>query len=181
MIVSDLGQFYKDVVVKKLVKQSGYDNLMAVPRLVKITINAGLGEAARDKGNLSAALEEMALISGQRPIVTTARKAIAGFNIRENWPIGCKVTLRRQRMYEFVDRLVNIAIPRIRDFRGLNSKSFDGRGNFNMGIKEQIIFPEIDFDKISQVSGLDIAITTSATNDKEAKQLLVAFNFPFKE
>ena len=178
--MSDLAQFYKEVVVKKLMEKPGYDNVMAVPRLVKITINAGLGEAARDKNSLATALAEMALISGQKAVVTTARKAIAGFSIRENWPIGCKVTLRRNRMYDFVDRLVNIAIPRVRDFRGLNLNSFDGRGNFNLGIKEQIIFPEIDFDKINRISGLDIAITTSARTDEEAKQLLVAFNFPFK-
>ena len=178
--MSDLAQFYKEVVVKKLMEKPGYDNVMAVPHLVKITINAGLGEMARDKNSLATALAEMALISGQKAVVTTARKAIAGFSIRENWPIGCKVTLRRNRMYDFVERLVNVAIPRIRDFRGLNPNSFDGRGNFNLGIKEQIIFPEIDFDKINRISGLDIAITTSASTDEEAKQLLVAFNFPFR-
>ena len=179
--MSQLGKFYKETVVKQLMENPGYANPMAVPRLVKITLNMGLGESARDKNNLKTAQEEMALISGQRPVTTTARKAIAGFKIREGWPIGYMVTLRRNMMYSFFERLVNIAIPRIRDFRGFGSKSFDGRGNFNMGIKEQIIFPEIDFDKISRISGLDVAITTSANTDEEAKHLLSAFNFPFKD
>ena len=179
--MSRLGNFYKDTVVKQLMENHGYKNPMAVPRLVKITLNMGLGNVAKDKNILKTALEEMALIAGQRPVMTTARKAIAGFNIREGWPIGCMVTLRRGMMYNFFERLVMIALPRVRDFRGLSSKSFDGRGNCNMGIKEQIVFPEIDFDKISQISGLDIAITTSAYTDEEAKHLLAAFNFPFKD
>ena len=179
--MSRFSDFYKKEVVKQLMKTPGYDNPMAVPRLIKITLNMGLGDLARDKNNLKVAQQEMALIAGQRPVVTTARKAIAGFNIREGWPIGCMVTLRRNMMYNFFERLINIAIPRIRDFRGLGAKSFDGRGNFSMGIKEQIIFPEIDFDKISRISGLDIAITTSANTDAEAKHLLAAFNFPFKD
>ena len=179
--MSRMGEFYKETVVKRLMETPGYTNPMAVPRLVKITLNMGLGDSAKDKNNLKVAQEEMALISGQRPVVTNARKAIAGFGIREGWPIGCMVTLRRNMMYDFFERLVGIAIPRIRDFRGFGSRSFDGRGNFNMGIKEQIIFPEIDFDKISKISGLDIAITTSADTDEEAKHLLSAFNFPFKD
>lgn len=179
--MSRLGDFYKDKVVKQLMEKPGYENPMAVPRVLKITLNMGLGDSARDKNNLKVAVNEIALIAGQRPIVTTSRKAIAGFSIREGWPIGCMVTLRRNKMYNFLERLINIAIPRIRDFRGLSPKSFDGRGNFNMGIKEQIIFPEIDFDKISQISGFDIAITTSANTDVEARHLLAAFNFPFKE
>ena len=179
--MSRFGDFYKDKVVKQLMENPGYENPMAVPRLLKITLNMGLGESAKDKNNLKVATDEMALIAGQRPIVTTTRKAIAGFNIREGWPIGCMVTLRRNMMYNFFERLINVAIPRIRDFRGLSSKAFDGRGNFNMGIKEQIIFPEIDFDKVNKISGLDIAITTSATTDDEAKHLLAAFNFPFKD
>ena len=179
--MSSWSDFYKETVVKQLMEEPGYTNPMAVPRLVKITLNMGLGDAAKDKNNLKTAQEEMALIAGQRPVLTTAHKAIAGFSIREGWPIGCMVTLRRSMMYNFFERLVNIAIPRIRDFRGFSAKSFDGRGNFNMGIKEQIIFPEIDFDKISRISGLDVAITTSANTDKEAKHLLAAFNFPFKD
>ena len=179
--MSSMADFYRETVVKQLMETPGYTNIMAVPRLVKITLNMGLGDSAKDKNNLKVAQEEMALIAGQRPVVTNARKAIAGFNIREGWPIGCMVTLRRSMMYDFFERLINIAIPRIRDFRGFSSKSFDGRGNFNMGIKEQIIFPEIDFDKISRISGLDIAITTTANTDEEAKHLLSAFNFPFKD
>ena len=179
--MSRMGDFYKETVVKRLMETPGYTNPMAVPRLVKITLNMGLGDSAKDKNNLKVAQQEMALIAGQRPVVTNARKAIAGFGIREGWPIGCMVTLRRNMMYDFFERLVNIAIPRIRDFRGFGFRSFDGRGNFNMGIKEQIIFPEIDFDKISKISGLDIAITTSADTDEEAKHLLSAFNFPFKD
>jgi len=176
-----LKDFYKQTVVKQLMENPGYSNPMAVPRLSKITLNMGLGIAAKDKNNLQTAVNELALIAGQRPIVTTARRAIAGFSIREGWPIGCMVTLRSERMYHFFERLINIAIPRVRDFRGLSSRAFDGRGNFNMGVKEQIIFPEIDFDKVSRISGLDIAITTTANSDDEARQLLAAFKFPFKE
>lgn len=180
--MSRLGDFYKETVIKQLMEKPGYTNPMAVPCLVKIALNMGMGEAVRDNKNaLKVAQEEMALIAGQRPIITNSRKAIAGFKIREGWPIGCMVTLRRSMMYNFFERLINVAIPRIRDFRGFSAKSFDGRGNFNVGIKEQIVFPEIDFDKISKISGLDVAITTSATTDEEAKHLLAAFNFPFKD
>ena len=179
--MSRLADFYKETVVKQLMENPGYKNPMAAPRLVKITLNMGLGKEARDKNNLKTAQQEMALIAGQRPVVTIARKAVAGFDIREGWPIGCMVTLRRSMMYNFFERLINVAIPRIRDFRGFSSKSFDGRGNFNMGIKEQIVFPEIDFDKISKISGLDVSITTSATTNEEAKHLFAAFNFPFKD
>lgn len=155
-------------------------NPMQVPKIEKITINMGLGSALGDKKILQSALEEMSLISGQKPLTCNARKSVASFKLREGNPIGCKVTLRKEKMYEFLDRLVNIAIPRIRDFRGLNEKSFDGRGNYNMGITEQIAFPEIDFEKVTRTRGMDIAITTSATNNDDAKKLLVMFNFPFK-
>ncbi len=171
---------YKDEILPALQKDLGMKNPMAVPKLEKITINMGLGSALGDKKILQSALEEMSLISGQKPQTTMARKSVASFKLREGNPIGCKVTLRREKMYEFLDRLVNIAIPRIRDFRGLNDKSFDGRGNYNMGITEQFVFPEIDFEKVTQVRGMDIAITTSATNDDDAKKLLAMFNFPFK-
>ena len=179
--MSRLSDLYKQTIIKQLMENPGYTNPMAVPRLVKITLNMGLNDSERDKNNLKVVQKEMALIAGQKPVMTNARKAVAGFKIREGWPIGCMVTLRRSMMYNFFERLINIAIPRIRDFRGFSSKSFDGRGNFNMGIKEQIIFPEIDFDKISKISGLDVAITTSADTDEEAKHLLSAFNFPFKD
>jgi large subunit ribosomal protein L5 len=157
-----------------------YSNAMQVPDLVKITLNMGLGEAVGDKKIIDHAMEDMARISGQKPVVTKARKSIAGFNIREGWPIGCKVTLRRTRMFEFLDRLVNIAIPRIRDFRGLSPRGFDGRGNYSIGVREQIIFPEIDYDKIDVLRGMDIAISTTAKTDEEARALLEAFNFPFR-
>ena len=153
---------------------------MSVPKVEKITINMGLGSALGDKKILQSALEDMSLISGQKPMTCNARKSVASFKLREGNPIGCKVTLRKQKMYEFLDRLVNIAIPRIRDFRGLNANSFDGRGNYNMGIAEQIVFPEIDFEKVTKVRGMDIAITTTAQNDDDAKKLLAMFNFPFK-
>ena len=179
--MSRMSDLYKQTIIKQLMENPGYTNPMAVPRLVKITLNMGLNDSERNKNNLKVVQEEMALIAGQKPVITNARKAVAGFSIREGWPIGCMVTLRRSMMYNFFERLINVAIPRIRDFRGFSSKSFDGRGNFNMGIKEQIIFPEIDFDKISKISGLDVAITTSADTDKEAKHLLSAFNFPFKD
>lgn len=175
-----LQEYYRDVVVKKLTERFGYKNVMEVPRITKISLNMGLGEAVGDKKVIENAMEDMAKIVGQRPIVTKARKSIAGFKIREGWPIGCKVTLRRQRMYEFLDRLVNIALPRVRDFRGVSGKSFDGRGNYSMGVREQIIFPEIDYDKIDAVRGMDITITTTAGTDEEAKALLEAFDFPFK-
>lgn len=175
-----LQQFYKSDVVKKLQEQFNYSNVMEVPRVTKITLNMGVGEAVADKKILDHAVSDMIAIAGQKPVVTKARKSIAGFKIREEWPIGCKVTLRRERMYEFLDRLINVAIPRIRDFRGLSGKSFDGRGNYNMGVREQIIFPEIEYDKIDVLRGMDITITTTARNDEEGKALLAAFNFPFR-
>ncbi len=175
-----LQQYYRDEVVPRLKEQFGYGNVMKVPRLVKITLNMGVGEALGDKKVLDHAQRDMALIAGQKPIVTHARKSIAGFKIRQGWPIGCKVTLRRARMYEFLDRLVNIAIPRIRDFRGLSPRAFDGRGNYSLGVREQIIFPEIDYDQIDALRGLDITITTTARTDEEGRALLAAFNFPFR-
>ena len=175
-----LQEFYKDTVVKQLQEQFGYKSVMEVPRITKITLNMGVGEAVGDKKVMENAVSDMTKISGQKPIVTKARKSIAGFKIREGWPIGCKVTLRKERMYEFLDRLISIAIPRVRDFRGLSPKSFDGRGNYSMGVKEQIIFPEIDYDKIDALRGLDITITTTAKNDEEGRALLAAFNFPIK-
>ncbi len=178
--MATLQEFYKDTVVNKLVEQFGYKSVMEVPRITKITLNMGVGEAVGDKKVMEHAVSDMAKIAGQKPIVTNARKSIAGFKIREGWPIGCKVTLRRERMYEFLERLISIAIPRIRDFRGLNPKSFDGRGNYSMGVREQIIFPEIDYDKIDTLRGLDITITTTAKTDEEGRALLAAFNFPLK-
>lgn len=175
-----LETFYRQQVVPELMMKFGYRSVMQVPHLEKITLNMGVGEAVADKKNLQNAVEDLQSISGQRPVVTFARKSIAGFKIREGMPIGCKVTLRRSRMYEFLDRLVSVAIPRIRDFRGLNGKSFDGRGNYSMGIREQIIFPEIDYDKIDALRGLDITITTSARTDQEARALLENFKFPFR-
>jgi len=175
-----LQEFYKDTVVKQLTEQFAYETPMRVPHLIKITLNMGLGEAVSDKKVIEHALVDMTKISGQKPVVTKARKSVANFKVRENWPIGCKVTLRRERMFEFLDRLISIAIPRIRDFRGLNPKSFDGRGNYSLGVKEQIIFPEIDYDKIDTLRGLDITITTSAETDEEARALLKAFNFPLR-
>jgi len=175
-----LQDFYKDTVVKQLQEQFNYKSVMEVPRITKITLNMGVGEAVGDKKVLEHAVSDMTKISGQKPIITNARKSIAGFKIREGWPIGCKVTLRRDRMFEFLDRLISIAIPRIRDFRGLNPKSFDGRGNYSMGVKEQIIFPEIDYDKIDALRGMDITITTTAKTDEEGRALLAAFNFPMK-
>lgn len=179
--MAKLHDFYKESVVPQLAKEFGYKSVMQVPRIEKITLNMGLGEALTDKKVLENATNDMQLIAGQKPVVTKARKSVAGFKIREGYPIGCKVTLRGDRMWEFFERLVSIAIPRIRDFRGLNPKSFDGRGNYSMGIKEQIIFPEIDFDKVDKVRGMDITITTSANTNEEAKALLTAFNFPFRK
>ena len=179
--MAKLHDYYKDTVVAELAKQFNYKSVMQVPRIDKITLNMGLGEAVADKKVLENATAEMQAIAGQKPIVTVARKSVAGFKIREGYPIGCKVTLRGERMWEFFERLVSIAIPRIRDFRGLNPKSFDGRGNFSMGVREQIIFPEIDFDKVDKIRGMDITITTSAQTDAEAHALLSAFNFPFKK
>ncbi len=175
-----LKEYYKQSVVPQLMSRFGYKNVMQVPKLVKITINMGVGEATSDRKVIENAVNDLMAISGQRPVVTRARKSISNFKLRQNWPIGCKVTLRGARMYEFLDRLVNIAIPRIRDFRGLSPKSFDGRGNYSLGIKEQIIFPEIDFDKIDAIRGMDITITTSAKTDEEARALLEAFNFPIR-
>lgn len=175
-----LKQFYKETVVKQLQDQFKYKSAMEVPRVTKITLNMGVGEAVGDKKVMDHATADMAKISGQKPIVTLSRNSIAGFKIRDGWPVGCKVTLRSNQMYEFLDRLINISIPRIRDFRGLNAKSFDGRGNYSMGVKEQIIFPEIDYDKIDVLRGLDITITTTAKTDEEGRALLKAFNFPFK-
>lgn len=171
---------YKEKIVPALMQQFGYKSIMQAPRITKITLNMGVGEAIADKKILQAAVADMEKISGQKAVVTLARKSIAGFKIRDDMPIGCKVTLRSERMYEFLDRLINIAIPRIRDFRGLNSKSFDGRGNYSMGVKEQIIFPEIDYDKIDMLRGMDITITTTAKTNEEGLALLKQFNFPFK-
>ncbi len=175
-----LKEVYENEIRSKLKEELGLANPMEVPRITKITLNMGVGEAVGDKKIMEHALADMERISGQKPVVTVARKSIAGFKIRDGWPIGCKVTLRSERMYEFLDRLVSIAIPRIRDFRGISPKSFDGRGNFAMGVTEQIIFPEIDYDKVDTLRGLDITITTTARNDDEGRALLKAFNFPFK-
>ncbi|MBV8678981.1 MAG: 50S ribosomal protein L5 [Aquitalea sp.] len=172
--------FYKDSVVPELMKQFGYKSIMEVPRIEKITVNMGVGEAVADKKVMEFAVGDMQKIAGQKPVVTTARKSIAGFKIRDDYPVGCKVTLRRERMYEFLDRLVTIALPRVRDFRGVSAKSFDGRGNYNMGVKEQIIFPEIEYDKIDALRGMNITVTTTAKTDEEARALLAAFKFPFK-
>ena len=178
--MAQLKQYYKDKVVPELAKQFGFTNTMRVPKITKVVLNMGLGEAVADKKILDNATSDLESISGQKVVITKARKSIAGFKIRDGWPIGCKVTLRGERMYEFLERLVNIAIPRIRDFRGLSPKSFDGRGNFAMGVSEQIIFPEIEYDKIDKLRGLDITITTSARNDDEGRALLSALRFPFK-
>ncbi len=175
-----LKQFYQESVVPQLTEQFGYKSNMQVPRITKVTLNMGLGEALADKKVLEHATGDMAKISGQKPIITYARKSVAGFKVREGWPIGCKVTLRRERMFEFLDRLINIAIPRIRDFRGLSPKSFDGRGNYSMGVREQIMFAEIDYDRIDALRGMDITITTDAKTDAEGRALLAAFNFPFR-
>ena len=176
-----LQEFYKSTVVPKLKEELGVANQMQVPRIDKITLNMGVGEAVADRKVVEKAMEDMERIAGQKPTICRARKSVAAFKLRDGMPIGCKVTLRRERMYEFLDRLITIAIPRVRDFRGLNPKSFDGRGNYSMGVQEQIIFPEIDYDKIDSIRGMDITITTSATNDEHGKALLEAFNFPFKK
>ena len=175
-----LKQFYKDSVVKAMTEQFGYTSVMQVPRIEKITLNMGVGEAVADKKVMEHAVADMEKIAGQKAIVTKAKKSVAAFKIRDDYPVGCKVTLRRERMYEFLDRLVTVAIPRIRDFRGISAKSFDGRGNYNMGVKEQIIFPEIEYDKIDAIRGMNITITTTAKTDEEAKALLAAFSFPFR-
>lgn len=175
-----LKEIYNTELAPKLKEELGLDNVMEVPRITKITLNMGVGEALGDKKILEHAVSNLEQISGQKVVITRARKSIAGFKVREDWPIGCKVTLRRERMYEFLDRLIAISIPRIRDFRGLNAKSFDGRGNYSMGVNEQIIFPEIEYDKIDAIRGLDIAITTTAKTDDQGRALLKAFNFPFR-
>ena len=175
-----LQQVYKSRVVSELLKEFEYKNVMQVPRIEKITLNMGAGDAVADKKQIENAVRDMTAIAGQKPVVTKARKSIAGFKIRDGWPIGCKVTLRGEHMWEFLDRLIAISIPRIRDFRGMNGKSFDGRGNYSMGVREQIMFPEIDYDKVDAIRGLDITITTSAETDEEGKALLKAFNFPFR-
>jgi large subunit ribosomal protein L5 len=175
-----LQDHYRENVVPQLMEKFGYSSIMQVPRIEKITLNMGVGEAVGDKKVMEFAVGDMEKIAGQKPIVTKAKKSVAGFKIRDGWPIGCKVTLRRDRMYEFLDRLINIAIPRVRDFRGVNPKSFDGRGNYSMGVKEQIIFPEVEYDKVDALRGMDITITTSASNDEECRALLDGFNFPFK-
>jgi len=178
--MSRLQTEYRDNIVGQLVDRFRYGTVMQVPRIEKITLNMGVGEAIADKKVMDYAVSDLTAIAGQQPIVTKARKSVAAFKIRDGWPIGCKVTLRRERMYEFLDRLINIAIPRVRDFRGLNAKGFDGRGNYSMGVKEQIVFPEIDYDKIDTLRGLDITITTSARTDGEGRALLEAFKFPFR-
>ena len=175
-----LQELYRSTIAPGLMERFGYSSAMQIPKVAKITLNMGVGEAVGDKKILENAVNDMRLISGQKPIVTMARRSVAAFKIREGWPIGCKVTLRRDRMFEFLDRLINVAIPRTRDFRGFSSRAFDGRGNYNLGIKEQIIFPEIDYDKIDAIRGLDVAITTSAPTDDEAMALLSGFNFPFR-
>lgn len=176
-----LQKFYHNTVVADLKEQFGYESVMQVPRITKITLNMGVSEAVADKKVIEHAVSDMSKIAGQKPVVTMTKKAIAGFKIREDYPIGCMVTLRGRRMYEFLDRLVSVALPRVRDFRGISGRAFDGRGNYNVGVKEQIIFPEIEYDKIDAVRGLNISITTSAKTDGEAKALLTAFNFPFRK
>jgi len=175
-----LQQTYREKVVPELMKQFGYSSVMQVPRITKITLNMGVGEAVADKKLLEAAAADLTKIAGQKPVTTKARKAIAGFKIRAGYPIGCMVTLRGERMFEFLDRLVTVALPRVRDFRGISGRAFDGRGNYNLGVKEQIIFPEIEYDKVDKVRGLNISITTTAASDDEAKALLSAFRFPFR-
>lgn len=175
-----LSEHYKQVVVPKLMEQFGYVNPMQVPRIIKITLNMGVGEAVADKKVMDHAVGDLQKIAGQKPLVTHARKSVATFKVRQGWPVGCKVTLRRDRMYEFLDRLITIALPRVRDFRGVSGRAFDGRGNYNMGLKEQIMFPEIDYDKIDALRGLNVTITTTARTNEECRALLAAFNFPFR-
>ncbi|MEZ7862807.1 MAG: 50S ribosomal protein L5 [Aeromonadaceae bacterium] len=179
--MAKLHDTYRQAVVQELMNQFGYNSVMQVPRIEKITLNMGVGEALADKKVLENAAADLAAISGQKPLITKARKSVAGFKIREGYPIGCKVTLRGERMWEFLERLICISMPRIRDFRGVSAKSFDGRGNYSMGVREQIIFPEIDYDKVDKVRGLDITITTTAKTDEEGRALLAAFNFPFRK
>ena len=180
MAKTRLQEKYLSEAVKGMMDKFNYKNVMEIPKITKITLNMGVGDAAQDKKVLEGALADMTAIAGQKPVVTKARKSVAGFKIREEWPIGCKVTLRGEQMYEFLDRLISIAIPRIRDFRGFTDKAFDGRGNYSLGIKEQIVFPEVDFDKIDRIRGLDITITTTAKTDDQGRALLKAFGFPFK-
>ncbi len=180
-MMAKLHEVYKDKVVAELQEKFGFSSVMQVPQIEKITLNMGVGEALADKKILDNAVADLAAISGQKPLITKARKSVAGFKVREGYPSGCKVTLRGERMWDFFERLVSIAIPRIRDFRGVSAKSFDGRGNYSMGVREQIIFPEIDYDKVDRVRGMDITITTSAKSDEEGRALLEAFNFPFKK
>jgi large subunit ribosomal protein L5 len=179
-MMSRLQTLYNEQYIGELQKRFDYKSVMQVPRLSKITLNMGVGEAVADKKVMEHAVGDLTKIAGQKPVVTKARKSVAGFKIREGWPVGCKVTLRRERMYEFLDRLINVAIPRVRDFRGLSPKAFDGRGNYSLGVREQIIFPEIDYDKIDAVRGLDVVITTTARSDEEGRALLETFNFPFR-
>jgi large subunit ribosomal protein L5 len=181
MAMARLQEYYVKTVVPKLTEQLGISNVMEVPRITKITLNMGVGETVNDKKVIEKAVADLQRIAGQKPVVTLARKSIATFKVREGYPVGCKVTLRRARMYEFLDRLINVAVPRIRDFRGLNGRSFDGRGNYSMGVQEQIIFPEIDYDQIDAIRGLDITITTTAGTDERGRALLDAFNFPFRK
>lgn len=176
-----LKKYYNDKIIKIMMEKFNYTSVMQVPKIKKITLNMGVGEAVNDKKVMGFAVADMSLIAGQKPIITKAKKSLAGFKIREGWPVGCKVTLRREQMYEFLDRLISIALPRVRDFRGLNPKSFDGTGNYNLGLTEQIVFPEIDYDKTDGIRGLDICITTSAKTNAEAKALLEAFNLPLKD
>jgi large subunit ribosomal protein L5 len=175
-----LQEIYRDRIVEELIQKFGYKTRMQVPRISKITLNMGVGEAVNDKKNIDAAVADMTRIAGQKPVVTKTRKAIANFKVRQGLPIGCMVTLRGERMYEFLDRLVTIAFPRVRDFRGVSGRAFDGRGNYSIGLKEQIIFPEIEYDKIDKLRGMNISITTTAKSDEEAKALLAAFRFPFR-
>ncbi|MEZ8144638.1 50S ribosomal protein L5 [Enterovibrio norvegicus FF-33] len=179
--MAKLHDYYKETVVKELAEKFEYKSIMQVPRIEKITLNMGVGEAINDKKLLENAASDMTTITGQKPLITKARKSVAGFKIREGYPIGCKVTLRGERMWDFFERLISIALPRVRDFRGVSSKSFDGRGNYSMGVREQIIFPEIDYDKVDRIRGLDITITTTAATDEEGQALLAAFNFPFRK
>jgi large subunit ribosomal protein L5 len=181
VVMSRLQEYYTETVVPQLMEKLGLSNPMEVPRIEKITLNMGVGETTADRKALDHALEDMTKIAGQKPVIRRARKSVASFKIRDGMPVGCKVTLRRERMYEFLDRLVNVAIPRVRDFRGLNARSFDGRGNYSMGVREQIIFPEVDYDEIDVIRGMDITITTSAKNDEQGRALLEAFAFPFRK
>ncbi|MGH8560336.1 MAG: 50S ribosomal protein L5 [Nevskiales bacterium] len=176
-----LQEHYRKQVIPQLMKQFGFESSMEVPRITKITLNMGVGEATADRKIIDNAVHDMTAIAGQKPVVTKARISVAGFKVRENWPVGCKVTLRRDRMWEFLDRLINIALPRIRDFRGVNPRSFDGQGNYSMGVTEQIVFPEIDYDKIDALRGMDITITTTAKSSEQGRALLDAFNFPFRK